>query len=181
MQIRSCLHKIYVLKASSLLHRNHAYIALEFSYSIGGYRSDQSEAHFSESRALQKALEDIIRAVAVVVYRLWVILLDAHRTKFKTWKGNFSAAHASAMDLFERLENLGQLGTVTQWHWYLTLWWNSQERSGLHKERWLLIHSFAWFLNLKTFIQQVKSAGSKASKASKSCAPLRSKRYDAQN
>ena len=114
MQIRICLHKIYVLKASSLLYRNHAYIALELSYSIVGYRSDQSEEQLAEAASLQEQLEDIIRAVAVMVYRLWIILLDAHRTQFKTWKGNFSAAHASAMNLFERLENLGPLGTVTR-------------------------------------------------------------------
>ena len=155
MQIRSCLHKIYVLKASSLLFENHAYMALEFSYSIGGYRSDQSEEQLAEAASLQEQLEDIIRAVAVMLYRLWIILLDAHRTEFKTWKGTFSAAHASAMNLFERLENLGPLRTVTRWHWYLVLWWNSQEQSGLHTKRWLLIHSFAWFLHLKTFIQQV--------------------------
>ena len=143
------------LRLRLCLFKNHAYIGLEFSYSIGGYRSDQSEEQLAEAASLQEELEDIIRAVAVMVYRLWIILLDAHRTEFKTWKGNFSAAHASAINLFERLGNLWPLGTVTRWHWYLILWWNSQERSGLHKKRWLLIHSFTWFLNLKTFIQQV--------------------------
>lgn len=113
MQIRSCLHKIYVLKASSLLFKNHAYIALEFSYSIGGYRSDQSEEQLATAASMQEQLEDIIRAVAVMVYRLWIILLDAHRSESKVWRDAFTRAHASAMNLFERLENLGPLGTVT--------------------------------------------------------------------
>ena len=52
-------------------------------------------------------------------------------------------------------QNLRPLGTVTPGHWYLILSWNSQERWGLHKKRWPLIHMFARFLNLKTFIQQV--------------------------
>lgn len=98
MQIRPCLHKIYVLKASSLLYRNHAYIALELSYSIGGYRSDQSEEQLAEAASLQEQLEDIIRAVAVMVYRLWIILLDAHRSESKVWRDAFTRALQKALE-----------------------------------------------------------------------------------
>ena len=42
-------------------------------------------------------------------------------------------------------QNLRHFGTVTPGHWYLMLSWNSQERWGWHKKRWLLIHMFAWF------------------------------------
>ena len=65
-------------------------------------------------------------------------------------------------------QNLRPLGTVTPGRWYLIGSWNSPEWQGWRKKRWLLVltHMFAWFLNLQTFIREIKPP-----KASKSSVP----------